>query len=173
MFPSPKTHELLPYKSSLLSKWQQYSMTAEERELETESMQNVKLKVSFKTEKEPWVSVLLFKKFLPSAFNFHLVSSIFWCWKNTQDQSQNKEKSWSYWYTYHFWKQKFTRIWIHLGGWKIFIFFKCFSKVNFQCVWPVSFTKIDTCMFDWNPTQLLSTFFHCCTVVWYSHHCWL
>lgn len=63
------------------------------RELETESMQNVKLKFSFKTEKELWVSVLLFKKLLPSASNFHLISSIFWCWKNTQDQSQKKGRA--------------------------------------------------------------------------------
>lgn len=68
-------------------------MTAQERELETGNMQNVKLKFSFKTEKELWVSVLLFKKLLPSAFNFHLISSICWYWKNTQDQSQNKGKA--------------------------------------------------------------------------------
>lgn len=56
-------------------------------------MQNVQLKFSVKTEKELWVSVPLFKKLLPSAFNFCLISSIFWCWKNTQDQSQNKGKA--------------------------------------------------------------------------------
>lgn len=65
-------------------------MTAWERELETESMQNDKLKSSYKTKKELWVWVLFFKKVPPSAFNFYLISSILWCWKNTQDQSQNK-----------------------------------------------------------------------------------
>lgn len=70
MFPSPKTHELLPYKSSLISELQKYSVTAYERELETESMQNVKLKFSFKTEKELWVLVLLFKKAPAFSFQF-------------------------------------------------------------------------------------------------------
>lgn len=56
-------------------------------------MQNDKLKSSSKTEKELWDWLLFFKMLLPPAFIFHLISSIFWCWKNTQDQSQNKERA--------------------------------------------------------------------------------